>query len=48
VLEDLIVLLHHTREKQGVEPFLKLVRLDSLSIASPLGNLEAVPGCYVL
>lgn len=48
VVEGFIALLHHTRDKQGVEPFLKLLWLDSLSIASPLGNLEALPGCYVL
>lgn len=48
MVEGFTALLHHIRDKQGVEPFLILLWLDSLSIASPLGNHEALPGCYVL
>lgn len=40
--------LHHATDKEGAELFLKLLWLDSLSVTSPLGNLEALPGCYVL
>lgn len=48
VLEGFIAFPLRTRDKEGVELFLKLLWLDSLSIACPLGNLEALPGCYVL